>query len=64
MTPALLAWVYFGDRVSLYAWDSLDCIPSIYASCIAEITGTHYHPQLLLVEMGSFKRFVWAALES
>jgi hypothetical protein len=34
----------FGDRVLLYAWASLDCSPSIYASHIAGMTGAcHCH---------------------
>jgi hypothetical protein len=53
MTPALLALCIYGIGFYIYAQASLDHNLPIYVSCIAGMTGTHHHAQLLLVEMGS-----------
>jgi hypothetical protein len=53
---------YFGDRVSLYAWASLDLVSPSYTSQVAGMTGT-YHSTQPLVEMGSYKLFAGAGLK-
>jgi hypothetical protein len=59
MPLTLFALVILQIRSCVYAQAGRVLDPSIYASCIAEITGVH-HTQLLLVEIGSLKLFTQA----
>jgi hypothetical protein len=52
MLVALFILVIFLGCASVFALAGLDHDPLIYASCIAEMTGIHVRPSLL-VEMGS-----------
>jgi hypothetical protein len=51
MPSALFALITFQTGSQVFHSASLDCDPSIYASCIDGTTVTHHHTQIL-VEMG------------
>jgi hypothetical protein len=55
--PSPFCFNYFSNKVLPYALAGWDHHLPIYASCLAGMTGIHYHAQLLLVEMGSPKLF-------
>jgi hypothetical protein len=50
-SPALYVLVIF-ETVLFFAQAGLDCDLSIYASCLAGMTGIHHQVQFVLVEMG------------
>jgi hypothetical protein len=47
MSPALFALLIFGVRTHIFAWISLDGDSPVYASLVAEKTGTCHHVWLL-----------------
>jgi hypothetical protein len=60
--PPLFTLLIFLIGSSIYAQAGLDLDPLIYASCAAGMTGTCFHAQLLLVEMGVLPKVLpWLA---
>jgi hypothetical protein len=45
-------------------WADLGCIPPIYASCTAGMTGACHYAQLSVVEIELLELFAWVDLES
>jgi hypothetical protein len=63
MPPALFVLVIFEIGSLLYACAALDYDPPIYASCMAKVTGSHYHTQHFTGEIGSQELFAQAGIK-
>jgi hypothetical protein len=53
--------VVFGIGSHFCPWGVLDCIPSIYASCVAGMISLYHYTQLL-VEMEFHVIFAWTVI--